>query len=185
MITRCGWCSNEQIYQNYHDHEWGEPIYDDQQLFELFILETLQAGLSWITVLRKRDAYRIALDNFDAQKIAQYDHDKYETLMNHPELIKNKLKMKAIIHNAQCYLKLQEEHGSFSNWLWKYVDNTPILNHYETLADVPAQTELSDRISKDLKKQGFKFVGSVTLYAFMQASGMVNDHVSTCFKYKN
>lgn len=105
--------------------------------------------------------------------------------MNHPELIKNKLKMKAIIHNAQCYLKLQEEYGSFSNWLWKYVDNTPILNHYETLADVPAQTELSDRISKDLKKHGFKFVGSVTLYAFMQASGMVNDHVSTCFKYKN
>lgn len=184
MSDRCGWCGNEKIYQDYHDQEWGEPLYDDQALFELFILETLQAGLSWITVLRKRDAYRAALDNFDAEKIAQYDEAKYETLMQHPDLIKNKLKMRAIIHNAQCYLTLKAEHGSFSDWLWQYVDHKPIINGFQQLSDVPVTTTISDKLSKDLKKLGFKFVGSVTIYAFMQAMGMVNDHVSDCFKYQ-
>lgn len=184
MSDRCGWCGNEKIYQDYHDQEWGEPLYDDQALFELFILETLQAGLSWITVLRKRDAYRAALDNFDAEKIAQYDEAKYEALMQHPDLIKNKLKMRAIIHNAQCYLTLKAEHGSFSDWLWQYVDHKPIINGFQQLSDVPVTTNISDQLSKDLKKLGFKFVGSVTIYAFMQAMGMVNDHVSDCFKYQ-
>ena len=184
MSDRCGWCGNEKIYQDYHDQEWGEPLYDDQALFELFILETLQAGLSWITVLRKRDAYRAALDNFDAEKIAQYDEAKYEALMQHPDLIKNKLKMRAIIHNAQCYLTLKAEHGSFSDWLWQYVDHKPIINGFQQLSDVPVTTTISDKLSKDLKKLGFKFVGSVTIYAFMQAMGMVNDHVSDCFKYQ-
>lgn len=184
MSNRCGWCGNEKIYQDYHDQEWGEPLYDDQALFELFILETLQAGLSWITVLRKRDAYRAALDNFDAEKIAQYDEAKYEALMQHPDLIKNKLKMRAIIHNAQCYLTLKTEHGSFSDWLWQYVDHKPIINGFQQLSDVPVTTNISDQLSKDLKKLGFKFVGSVTIYAFMQAMGMVNDHVSNCFKYQ-
>lgn len=184
MNQRCGWCSNEKIYQDYHDTEWGEPLYDDQALFELFILETLQAGLSWITVLKKRDAYRATLDNFDAEKIAQYDEAKYEALMQHPDLIKNKLKMRAIIHNAQCYLELKAKHGSFSDWLWQYVDHQPIINGFEQLSDVPVKTEISDKLSKDLKKLGFKFVGSVTIYAFMQAMGMVNDHVSNCFKYQ-
>lgn len=183
MKERCGWCGTEQIYKNYHDKEWGEPLYDDQALFELFILETQHAGLSWITVLRKREAYREALDQFDAEKIAQYDEAKYEALMNHPEIIKNKLKIRAIISNAQCYLKLKKEHGHFSDWLWKYTDNQPIINRFQTLKDVPVKTELSDQISKDLKKLGFKFVGSVTIYAFMQAMGMVNDHVSNCFKF--
>ena len=184
MSDRCGWCGNEKIYQDYHDQEWGEPLYDDQALFELFILETLQAGLSWITVLRKRNAYRAALDNFDAEKIAQYDEAKYEALMQHPDLIKNKLKMRAIIHNAQCYLTLKAEHGSFSDWLWQYVDHKPIINGFQQLSDVPVTTTISDKLSKDLKKLGFKFVGSVTIYAFMQAMGMVNDHVSDCFKYQ-
>lgn len=184
MMERCGWCNNEKIYQDYHDNEWGQPLYDDQALFELFILETLQAGLSWITVLKKREAYRQALDNFDAVKISQYDEEKYEALMQHPELIKNKLKMRAIIHNAQCYLDLKSQHGSFSDWLWKYVNHQPMLNHCQTLSDVPVTTNISDQLSKDLKKLGFKFVGSVTIYAFMQAMGMVNDHVSTCFKYE-
>lgn len=184
MSDRCGWCGNEKIYQDYHDQEWGEPLYDDQALFELFILETLQAGLSWITVLRKRDAYRAALDNFDAEKIAQYDEAKYEALMQHPDLIKNKLKMRAIIHNAQCYLTLKAEHGSFSDWLWQYVDHKPIINGFQQLSDVPVTTTISNKLSKDLKKLGFKFVGSVTIYAFMQAMGMVNDHVSDCFKYQ-
>ncbi|GAA5101039.1 DNA-3-methyladenine glycosylase I [Wohlfahrtiimonas larvae] len=184
MNQRCGWCGNDKIYQEYHDQEWGEPLYDDQALFELFILETLQAGLSWITVLKKREAYRAALDNFDAHKIAQYDETKYESLMQHPDLIKNKLKMRAIIHNAQCYLKLKAEYGSFSDWLWQYVDHQPILNSFVELSDVPTKTEISDQLSQDLKKLGFKFVGSVTIYAFMQAMGMVNDHVSHCFKYK-
>lgn len=185
MVERCGWCNQEKIYQDYHDNEWGEPLYDDQSLFELFILETLQAGLSWITVLKKREAYRNALDNFNPEKIALYDEAKYEQLMIHPELIKNKLKMRAIIHNAQRYLELKNNHASFSDWLWKYVNHQPILNGYLALSDVPAKTALSDQISKNLKKLGFKFVGSVTIYAFMQASGMVNDHVSNCFKYKN
>lgn len=184
MSNRCGWCGNEKIYQDYHDQEWGDPLYDDQALFELFILETLQAGLSWITVLRKRNAYRAALDNFDAEKIAQYDEAKYEALMQHPDLIKNKLKMRAIIHNAQCYLTLKAEHGSFADWLWQYVDHKPIINGFQQLSDVPVTTNISDQLSKDLKKLGFKFVGSVTIYAFMQAMGMVNDHVSDCFKYQ-
>ena len=184
MSDRCGWCGNEKIYQDYHDQEWGDPLYDDQALFELFILETLQAGLSWITVLRKRNAYRAALDNFDAEKIAQYDEAKYEALMQHPDLIKNKLKMRAIIHNAQCYLTLKAEHGSFSDWLWQYVDHKPIINGFQQLSDVPVTTTISNKLSKDLKKLGFKFVGSVTIYAFMQAMGMVNDHVSDCFKYQ-
>lgn len=184
MTERCGWCNHEQIYQDYHDNEWGEPIYDDQALFELFILETLQAGLSWITVLRKREAYRKALNNFNPEKIALYDESKYEELMTHPELIKNKLKMRAIIHNAQCYLELKKN-NSFSDWLWKYVNHQPVMNGYQSLQDVPVTTPISDQISKDLKKLGFKFVGSVTIYAFMQAAGMVNDHVSNCFKYTN
>ncbi len=183
MKIRCGWCKDDPIYQDYHDNEWGIPLHDEAALFELFILETLQAGLSWITVLKKREAYREALDHFDAEKIARYDDSKLESLMQNSALIRNRLKMNAIIHNAKCYLKLCEQFGGLDSWLWKYVNNSPIVNRYQDLSNVPVTTALSDQISKDLKKLGFKFVGSVSIYAFMQAMGMVNDHVSTCFKY--
>lgn len=182
---RCDWAGNDALYQKYHDEEWGIPVYDDATLFEFLILETFQAGLSWITILRKRENFRAAFDQFDYQKIANYSEDKQNELLQNPGIIRNKLKIKAAISNAQAFLKIQEEFGSFSKYIWAFVDGKPIQNKFKTMQDIPANTPLSDRLSKDLKKKGFKFVGSTVVYAHMQACGMVNDHVQTCYKYNN
>ena len=181
---RCSWCEGNDIYQDYHDKEWGVPVYDDQQLFEFLILETFQAGLSWITVLKKRENFRMAFDFFDYKKVAEYDEDKYETLIQNAGIIRNKLKVRAAISNAQAFMKVQEEFGSFSKYIWGFVNGKPIINNFKTLAEIPATTPLSDTISKDLKKRGFKFVGSTVVYAHMQATGMVNDHIVDCFRHK-
>jgi len=180
---KCGWCLGDPQYERYHDTEWGVPVHDDHILFEFLILETMQAGLSWITVLRKRKNYWDALDQFDVNKIAGYGDEKFNELMNNAGIIRNKLKIKSIINNAQAFINIQKEYGSFSKFIWNYVDDTPIKNKVVNYRDAPAITELSDQISKDLKKHGFKFVGSVTIYAFMQAVGMVNDHEIDCFRY--
>jgi len=182
--TRCEWAGELPIYIDYHDTEWGRPVREDAKLFEFLILETMQAGLSWITVLKKREAYREAFDGFNPHKMAAYDGAKVEELMANAGIIRNRLKIESVIHNAKVYLEILEKHGSFSKLLWAYVDDTPIVGHPETLADIPATTPLSDRISKDLKKMGFKFVGSTTIYAFMQAVGLVNDHMRHCFVYE-
>ena len=181
---RCGWCRGDELYEAYHDQEWGVPLYDDQQLFEFLILETFQAGLSWITILRKRENFRRAFDNFDYQKIANYSEEKIEELMNDAGIIRNSLKIKASVANAQAFQKVQKEHSSFSNYIWSFVDGTPIQNSLESYKEAPAQTELSQRISRDLKKKGFKFVGPTVVYAHMQATGMVNDHEVECHRYQ-
>ncbi|MCB0474752.1 MAG: DNA-3-methyladenine glycosylase I [Flavobacteriaceae bacterium] len=180
---RCAWCGNDPLYITYHDTEWGVPVYDDGKLFEFLILETFQAGLSWITILRKRENFRSALDNFDYKKIAGYDNGKFEELMRNEGIIRNKLKIKATITNAQAFMDIQEEFGSFSKYIWGFTGGKPIKNKLKKHADAPATTPLSDIISKDLKKRGFKFVGSTVIYAHMQATGMVNDHVTDCFRY--
>jgi DNA-3-methyladenine glycosylase I len=180
---RCGWCTGDALYEEYHDKEWGKPVYDDQTLFELLILETMQAGLSWITILRKRENYRAALDGFDAQKIAAYDQQKIEDLLLNPGIIRYKLKVKSIVSNAQLFLQIQKEQGSFSHFIWKYVNHEPIENAVTDYRQSPANTTLSTRMAADLKKLGFKFVGSTTMYAFLQATGMVNDHEITCHRY--
>jgi DNA-3-methyladenine glycosylase I len=180
---RCNWCGDDPLYVAYHDKEWGIPVYDDETLFQFLILETFQAGLSWITILRKRENFREALDNFDYKKIAGYDEVKFEELMQNSGIIRNKLKIKATISNASAFMKVQKEFGSFSTYIWQFVNNKPIQNHWNNLSEVPATTALSDKISKDLKKRGFKFVGSTVMYAHMQATGMVNDHLTNCFKY--
>ena len=183
-IIRCSWAGDLPIYQSYHDFEWGRPVHDDRKLFEMLILEGAQAGLSWITVLKKREAYRTAFDGFDPEKVALYDEAKIEELMKNEGIIRNRLKINAAVINARLFLDVQKKYGSFDKFIWGYVDNTPIVNHVERVEDVPAATPVSDKISKDLKKMGFKFVGSTIIYAFMQATGMVNDHVKDCFVYK-
>ncbi|WP_194851931.1 DNA-3-methyladenine glycosylase I [Nonlabens antarcticus] len=180
---RCGWCEGDALYEEYHDKEWGKPNYDDQELFEFLILETMQAGLSWITILKKRENYRNALDGFDAHKIASYDQNKIDELLQNAGIIRNKLKIKSIITNAQLFLNIQKDHGSFSNFMWSYVNHKPITNAVKNYGNAAPNTPLSDQIAKDLKKLGFKFVGSTIIYAFMQATGMVNDHEVSCFRY--
>ena len=182
--SRCDWCGNDPLYMSYHDQEWGVPLFEDKLLFEFLILETFQAGLSWITILRKRENFRLAFDNFDYVKIAYYDETKYEELLLNPGIIRNKLKIKSAISNAQLFIQIQKEYGSFSSYFWNFTDNKSIVNEWDEMSEVPATTDLSDTISKELKKKGFKFVGSTVIYAFMQAVGMVNDHVSTCFRYQ-
>ena len=182
--SRCSWAGDTPLYIDYHDHEWGRPVHDDEKLFEMLLLEGMQAGLSWITVLKKRAAYRKAFDEFDPRKVSLYDEAKVEELMGNEGIIRNRLKIHAAITNAKVFLEVAEKHGSFDRFLWSYVDHTPIVGHWENVVDVPATTPLSDQISKDLKKLGFKFVGSTIIYAFMQATGMVNDHVITCFVYQ-
>lgn len=179
---RCGWCTADEIYIQYHDQEWGVPVFDDAKLFEFLILETFQAGLSWLTILRKRANFSAAFDRFDYRKIATYDQNKIAELMSDAGIIRNGAKIKASITNAQAYLKIREEFGSFSNYIWKFVDHTPIVNSLKSHKDAPATTPLSDTISADLKKRGFKFVGSTVIYAHMQATGMVNDHTDDCWK---
>ena len=180
---RCGWGSGDELYKAYHDVEWGVPVKDDATLFEFLILETFQAGLSWITILRKRENFRKAFDRFDYKKIARYDQAKKNALLLDSGIIRNKLKVNAAVTNAQAFMKVQEEFGSFSNFIWEFVDGQPIKNKIIHYKDGPANTTLSDTISKDLKKRGFKFVGSTIVYAFMQATGMVNDHEVKCFRY--
>lgn len=181
MKTRCAWCEKDDLYRAYHDNEWGNPVYDDPTLFEFLILETFQAGLSWYTVLAKRENFRKAFDHFNLTKVAQYDETKIEALCQDTGIIRNKLKIKAAVTNAQAFIKIQEEFGSFSKYIWGFVDGKPIDNKPKTLKEVPATTPLSDALSKDLKKRGFKFVGSTVVYAHMQATGMVNDHIADCF----
>jgi DNA-3-methyladenine glycosylase I len=180
---RCGWCIGDPLYEDYHDNEWGNPVYDDETLFEFLILETFQAGLSWITVLRKRDNFRQAFDNFDYKKIANYNQGKIDSLLLDAGIIRNKLKIHATITNAKAFMKIQDDFGSFSKYIWAFVDGKPIKNKFKSVKDLPPNTSLSDSISKDLKKRGFKFVGSTVVYAHMQATGMVNDHEVNCFRY--
>lgn len=178
---RCAWCGNDELYQKYHDEEWGKPVYDDDTIFKFLILESFQAGLSWITILRKRENFKKAFDNFNYKKIAKYSDDKIEELMQNSGIVRNKLKILATITNAQKFMEIQKEFGSFSNYIWAFVDGKPIVNQPKTLKEVPATTEISDKLAKDLKKRGFKFMGSTVVYAHMQATGMVNDHVNDCF----
>ncbi|EMQ95654.1 DNA-3-methyladenine glycosylase [Xanthomarina gelatinilytica] len=180
---RCGWCVGDELYEAYHDQEWGVPVTDDDTLFEFLILETFQAGLSWITILRKRENFRKAFDGFNYRKIAQYKQDKIDSLLQDAGIIRNKLKIHATITNAQMFMKIQEEYGSFSNYIWGFVDGEPIKNKLKHYKEAPATTAISDALSKDLKKRGFKFVGSTVMYAHMQATGMVNDHEVGCFRY--
>jgi DNA-3-methyladenine glycosylase I len=183
--TRCAWCEKDDLYREYHDNEWGNLVYDDDKLFEFLILETFQAGLSWYTILKKRDNFRIAFDNFDYKKIVNYTEEKVQELLQDAGIIRNQLKIRATISNAVAFLKVQEEYGSFSKYIWNFTDGKPIENNRKTMKDIPSTTPLSDEISKDLKKRGFKFVGSTVVYAHMQATGMVNDHVATCWKKVN
>ncbi|OYQ39656.1 DNA-3-methyladenine glycosylase I [Flavobacterium cyanobacteriorum] len=179
-IVRCGWCKGDPLYERYHDEEWGKPVYDDETLFEFLLLETFQAGLSWITILRKRESFAEAFDNFDYKKIAAYNDDKIEELLQNTGIVRNRLKILAAVSNAQAFIKVQEETGSFSKYFWGFTNGKPVDNKPESLSQVPATTPLSDAISKDMKKRGFKFVGSTVIYAHMQATGMVNDHILEC-----
>lgn len=181
---RCGWCEGDDLYEAYHDEEWGVPLYEDDRLFEFLILETFQAGLSWITILRKRENFRKAFDNFDFKKIANYSEEKIAELMQDSGIIRNKLKINASVANAHAYMEVQQEFGSFSKYIWSFVDHSPIQSGLSSYKEAPAQTELSQKISKDLKRRGFKFVGPTVVYAHMQATGMVNDHEVSCFRHK-
>lgn len=180
--TRCGWAQNDLAIQ-YHDAEWGVPQHNDRRLFEFLILEGAQAGLSWDTILRKRENYRAAFDNFDAAKIALYDERKCASLLQNEGIIRNHLKIASAVQNAKSYLKIQDEFGSFDAYIWSFVDGQPIVNSWKNLREVPAKTSVSDAMSKDLRKRGFNFVGSTIMYAFMQACGLVNDHLVSCFRY--
>ena len=180
---RCGWCLGDPLYEAYHDEEWGVPAKDDTTLFEFLVLETFQAGLSWITILRKRENFRVAFDNFDYKKIAAYKQRKIDALLNDQGIIRNKLKVNAAVSNAKAFMEVQKEYGSFSNYIWKFTNNKIIQNKYEYHDELPSKTLLSDKISKELRGRGFKFVGSTIIYAFMQAIGMVNDHLTNCFRY--
>lgn len=184
MLKRCDWCGTDELYQEYHDKEWGVPVRDDQTMFEFLMLETFQAGLSWITILRKRENFRKAFDQFDYNKIAQYTDPKIESLLQNDGIIRHRKKIEAAISNAKAYLKTQKEFGTFCNYFWAFTEDKVIQNKCKVMTDLVSQTELSQKISKDLKKRGFKFVGPTVIYAHMQATGMVNDHMITCPRYK-
>ena len=181
---RCSWAEESPVFYDYHDLEWGRPVHDDDKLFEMLILDGAQAGLSWLTILKKRENYRIAFDRFDPNVVALYDNAKVEELMLNEGIVRNRLKINSAIINAKLFLEIQKQFGSFDKFLWQYVDFKPIVGHFEKLEDVPATTPISDKISKDLKKIGFKFVGSTIIYAFMQAAGLANDHTKDCFVYE-
>jgi DNA-3-methyladenine glycosylase I len=184
MKIRCEWCGNDPLYMKYHDEEWGIPVHDDHKLFEMLILEGAQAGLSWITVLKKRENYRKAFNNFDPEKISKYSDKKIAKLLENPGIIRNRLKVNSTVTNAKAFLAVKKEFGSFERYIWQFVNHKPIVNNFKSMKDIPAKTKLSDMMSKDLKKRGFKFIGSTICYAFMQAVGMVNDHTTACFRYK-
>ncbi len=181
---RCVWPGSDALYRQYHDTEWGVPLHDDQRLFEFLILEGAQAGLSWITILRKRENYRAAFDNFDVSRIAAYDTDKIAALMNNSGIVRNRLKLQSAVANAQKYLLMQNEFGSFDNFIWRFTDGKPVQNAWRSGDEVPASSEVSDAMSRELKRRGFKFVGTTICYALMQATGMVNDHTMDCFRHE-
>ena len=184
-MERCSWVKlDEPVYVKYHDEEWGVPVFDDRKLFEMLCLEGAQAGLSWLTILKRREGYLAAFDQFDAEKIVQYDDEKLEALRNDERIIRNRLKIKSVVTNAERFLAIQKQYGSFSNYIWSFVDGKPVINSWESSAQVPITTETSDRMSKQLKKDGFKFVGSTICYSYMQAVGMVNDHTTNCHCFK-
>jgi len=184
MITRCAWPSDNQLMIEYHDTEWGVPIYDAQKLFEFLVLDAFQAGLSWSTILNKRENFREALDNFNPQKIALYEENKIQELLNNSGIIRNKLKIRTTVTNAQLFLDTQKEFSSFDQYIWQFVGGQPKINNWKQMAEIPVSTAESDAMSKDLKQRGFKFVGTTICYAFMQAAGMVNDHVVNCFRHR-
>jgi len=182
-MKRCPWCENDELYVTYHDEEWGVPVHEDKKHFEFLILEVSQAGLSWLTVLRKRENYRKVYDNFDPAKIAKYDDKKIIQLMNDPGIVRNLRKIEASVNNAKKFLEIQERYGSFDSYIWSFVNNKPVINSRKSDSEIPSKTELSDMISNDLKKRGFKFIGSTIIYAHLQAIGIVNDHIVDCFRY--
>lgn len=184
-MNRCPWCGQDDLYIKYHDEEWGVPVYDEQKHFEFLVLESAQAGLSWITILRKRENYRAAYDNFDYTKVATYGETKIEELMNNAGIIRNRRKIEASINNAICFIKIQQEFGSFNNYIWSFVNNNPIVNSWHSISEVPATSELSDQVSKDLKKRGFKFLGSTIVYSHLQATGIIDDHLLSCFRHSS
>jgi DNA-3-methyladenine glycosylase I len=183
-MEKCEWCLGSELMIKYHDEEWGVPLHDDKKLFEFFVLDAFQAGLSWSTILNKRENFRKAFDDFDYKKIAKYGEKDFDRLIVNAGIIRNKLKILATIENAKQFMKIQEEFGSFDKYIWGFVNHEPIVNNFKTLREIPAKTEISDEMSKDLKKRGFKFVGSTICYAFMQAAGLVNDHTLNCFRRK-
>lgn len=178
--ARCPWCGTDPLYVRYHDEEWGKPVHDDQKHFECLTLESAQAGLSWITILRKRENYRLAYANFEVQRVASFTDEDVERLLADSGIVRNRRKIEASINNAKQFIKLQDEFGSFDSYIWSFVNNVPILNTWDRIEDVPATTELSERLSKDLKRRGFKFLGPTTIYAHLQATGLVNDHLTSC-----
>ncbi len=182
--NRCEWALHDELMKNYHDREWGVPQHDDKILFEFLILEGMQAGLSWNTILRKRDNFRHAFDNFDYIKISKYSEDKIESLLQNKGIIRNRLKINSVISNAKSFLAIRDEYGTFDNYIWSFVNHQPILNSFTSLNELPSNTELSEKISRDLKKNGFKFIGTTIIYAFMQAVGLVNDHTTYCYRYE-
>ncbi|MGB5823654.1 MAG: DNA-3-methyladenine glycosylase I [Proteocatella sp.] len=179
-MIRCTWCGDDPLYTKYHDEEWGIPVHDDSVLFEFLILEGAQAGLSWITILKKRLGYRNAYDGFDVQRVADYDEDKIQELLQNPEIVRNRLKVRSSVNNARLFMEIQKDYGSFDSYIWGFTDNKQIVNNWENIKDMPATSELSDIISKDLKKKGFKFVGSTIIYSYLQAVGIINDHMLWC-----
>lgn len=181
-MFRCPWCGDDELYVKYHDEEWGVPVHDDRKHFEFLVLESAQAGLSWITILRKRENYRLAYDDFDPVKVAKYGIEKIEELMNNSGIVRNRKKIEASINNAQRFLEIVDEFGSFDKYIWSFVDNKPIINSWLDISEMPAKTELSDEVSKDLKKRGFKFLGSTIIYSHLQATGLIDDHLISCFK---
>jgi len=183
-MYKCPWCTIDSLYEEYHDKEWGVPVYDDRKLFEFLILESAQAGLSWITILKKRENYRKAYDNFNPEEVAKYDEKKVSELLNNKGLIRNKKKIQASIHNAKKFLDIKSEFGTFNNYIWNFVDGKPIHNKWENVEQIPSHTKLSDKIYKDLRNRGFVFIGSTIIYSFMQAVGIVNDHIVSCFRYE-
>jgi DNA-3-methyladenine glycosylase I len=183
MIKRCEWSTSDPLYIRYHDEEWGVPVYEDRSIFEFLVLEGAQAGLSWLTILKKRESYRDAFDQFDPQLVAQYDVDKIEQLLLNPGIVRNRRKIESSVVNARAFLKVQREFGSFADYIWRFVGGKPLINAWRTMGDIPAQTDESIDMSKDLIRRGFKFVGPTICYAHMQATGMVNDHVVYCFRY--
>ena len=184
MVNRCKWANHHELLKVYHDEEWGCPIHDERALYECLVLQGNQAGLSWMTILKKRDNYRKAFDNFDYKKIAKYDSEKIEELMNNSGIIRNRLKINAAISNAKALLEVQKEFGSFEKYIWKFTNHKPLINGFKAYSEIPASTVVSEIMSKDLKKRGFKFIGPTICYAFMQAAGIVNDHVTSCFRFK-
>ncbi|MEA3558335.1 MAG: DNA-3-methyladenine glycosylase I [Candidatus Thermoplasmatota archaeon] len=182
-MKRCEWCEGNELYERYHDEEWGAPVHDDRSHFEFLVLESAQAGLSWLTILKRREGYRKVFDDFDPEKVAGYDREKIEALVKDPAIIRNRMKIESAVNNAGRFLEIRKEFGSFDNYIWSFVNGKPLVNKWKTLEEIPTRTELSDKVSKDLKRKGFKFIGSTIIYAHLQATGIINDHIVSCFRH--